>query len=446
MKKKFILFLLCIFVSSSIVTASNLTPREFAMGGAFTASVNDSNSLLYNPAGLASNNKFDLKTSVGTYNIDIIEKLVKQFEEIDAQYKSSNNEHSNNFISLNNTLNYSQYTVNDILIFLEQYQNNNGIIDSAEGLIDAINAFEQQEGIIINDFDESMVYEFEAEHGDVNLESITNIITDNMEEAINLDFLETNHLNIQSFTGTKVKNVAVGLNIINQLQSHNNDKIKSIENTLTTEGIIGYGRHLLNYGPAKISGGINLKYRQYYNHKINFDLRNIKTSLQEGNGTNYDFDLGLQAKLTNFIRVGAVVKDVLNNRNNFVGKTTDYDYNLANSTWEKSEAVEHSSKNTNSKRKYKLGASFKVPLLGVTINGDIKHRKKTNYHIGAEKNVLFNGLSIRAGAFTRDGNLKNNYYTAGLGVNLLTLRLDAAIGANEYLEEKTVTISGDLKF
>ncbi|MBO8127018.1 MAG: hypothetical protein H0Z38_07265 [Firmicutes bacterium] len=63
------------------------------------------------------------------------------------------------------------------------------------------------------------------------------------------------------------------------------------------------------------------------------------------------------------------------------------------------------------------------PGLGFTFSGDITN--KGSLHLGAEKNLFWNGLSVRAGLASFDGVQE---YRAGLGLNLLWVHLDLGVG------------------
>ena len=80
----------------------------------------------------------------------------------------------------------------------------------------------------------------------------------------------------------------------------------------------------------------------------------------------------------------------------------------------------------------RVGGSVDIPVVNARVLGDIESftsSGKSVVHLGAEKNLLFNGLSIRGGMYAPSDNEPT--YTMGLGFNLAALHFDVAVGSND---------------
>lgn len=355
-RKKYIyivLVLLLVF-ASEIVAAYELTARSFGMGGAFTAMVDDVETVLYNPAGMADDGTVGLNFSVGFsgYNIDEIDELREIGDNI----------------------------------------NNDGVLDILGGIS------------------------------------------------------SNTGLTGQVFFGGMLNTVGLAYNIRDDFLVDLDSSTYS--NELLSEGIISYGNTLLEppFDIGTLAYGFNFKLinvsRESYQVGDTID-KGTKTKTK---GNSYGFDLGTLAKVTDNLRVGFVLENILLSDISLKGEERGYSYK--DNAWN-SEVLDSSYSD-----KYelginaRLGAAFRVPLIGLTLAADIDNFFASNdgeqiYHFGLEKNLLFNALSLRAGKINGED---VNLTTFGLGLNLTGFSFDLGFGNNSKNSEKTGLLSASMNF
>lgn len=152
--------------------------------------------------------------------------------------------------------------------------------------------------------------------------------------------------------------------------------------------------------------GVNMKpvlIGEYYGTA---DLAN--TDMHSRLGSGVSSDLAFATSFTDRLRFGLVFEDVLSSI-----KYTDYDGNNVAIGPEYSEPLD---------RGIRAGVAFQ-PGFGFTFAGDIDNTGAVK--LGVEKNLFWNGLSVRGGVAKED---EGTEYRAGLGVNLAWLHLDLGVG------------------
>ncbi len=253
----------------------------------------------------------------------------------------------------------------------------------------------------------------------------------------------------QLFLGGNVNNFAI---------SHKTEKnIVNVNNKLkvedTSKNILTYGREVLTpYGDlGALSYGLNLKFLDNEIVNYNFDINeenNGEDQLTkiETSGRGIGVDTGLLLKLTDLVQVGMQIRDIYTPDYRAVQKK--YNYNIDDSQWYE---TEEETKIIPTDPELRAGASVEIPLLNARIAGDIdnftsvfNNNQKTVYHLGFEKHILLRALTLRGGYID---NSENQYYTAGLGVNLYTLEVNTALAAdNSFQDDYMFVLSGKMQF
>lgn len=237
-------------------------------------------------------------------------------------------------------------------------------------------------------------------------------------------FDDINKFEGQVFAGASLGSLALALNINNNIIV---DPFKdSVINLFESSILLGFGDKIdfsqHKYGPLNyFSYGVTGKYiRQDI---LNYDNGNNFT----GNTQNLGIDLGLKAGIFNLIDLGFMLENV------FI-HTLDVGGDIENIL--------------SPARIAKAGVAVNVPLLDITVAGDIDipflSDEDIIFRVGAEKDLFFNGITIRGGCYFTPG--KDKYYTAGLGLNLLKLHLDAGIVTSDFNENMGFSLSGNILF
>lgn len=159
----------------------------------------------------------------------------------------------------------------------------------------------------------------------------------------------------------------------------------------------------------------------------------------------YAIDLGLKARLTPWIAVGAVAHDVVHTLT-WKGKETKTtawleaggsDYKVEEEQGEPSPLT----KGVDRPMRYQVGVAVTPPLLGLTLAADLDSEEVV--HLGAEWRTLFGILALRAGYLTPlNGDELPTWYGApvrlGAGLGLPFLHLNAAAGFKSWDDLSTV--------
>ena len=201
---------------------------------------------------------------------------------------------------------------------------------------------------------------------------------------------------------------------------------------------------------ATMSVGVNLKAIAMINASANAHQTSIVTgegSMSVSSGSGFGFDIGAQAKVTPFVTVGAVIRN-LSASTNVVTKTKNITVNPDPTDPTKAVVIE--GPETETKTTYipapetGIGAGFIVPITGTLIACDLENysmpedgnlNKSASYsdtHIGIEQGLLFNTVMLRLGYFTF-GPTEDTFYTYGLGINMGPVSIGAA-AANSSLD------------
>lgn len=207
-------------------------------------------------------------------------------------------------------------------------------------------------------------------------------------------------------------------------------------------GNIGLGmdltRPILNLG--RISFGSNFKLIQRDNYEYEYDTQSGEFELvshEPTKDTELGLDMGALARVTDMVNVSLVARNM-------------------KMTLQKNDKAEVGIQLPES---LTLGGALNLPYpLALTVAADLEHRFSTEtaealdvLHVGLEKRILLNAISLRAGAYgpfqkTERAFANKITYTAGLGVNLLALHVNGAVGVSNDFQDFHTTVSGSIKF
>lgn len=159
----------------------------------------------------------------------------------------------------------------------------------------------------------------------------------------------------------------------------------------------------------------------------------------------YAIDLGLKARLTPWITVGAVAHDVVHTLT-WKGEETTTTGKLKEVTPSKYHVDEEQHRSpvtatVDRSMRYQVGVAVTPPLLGLTLAADLDSEQVV--HLGAEWRTLFGILALRAGYLTPlGGDELPSWYGApvrvGVGLGLPFLHLNAGAGFKSMDELSTV--------
>ena len=250
-----------------------------------------------------------------------------------------------------------------------------------------------------------------------------------------LEFIaEDTTLNSQLLTGVNLGNFVLAINSYNQLQQTGN----TLDSVLQAEGILGFGEKFTApfFNLGAIHYGVNLK--MLYTEEKSYNIGDWeRTSLMTGTG--FGVDTGLLIKMTDLFKVGMQVNNIFAPEYEITGQ----DLNTGDSL----------EKIITPCRTMRLGAALRIPLLGATLAADVSNislgdngeELEPTIHLGVEKNLLFNLISLRGGTYQRPDDTQ--MYTLGLGLRFLMANVNASFAASEnFTEEQMVTVSGAIRF
>lgn len=241
--------------------------------------------------------------------------------------------------------------------------------------------------------------------------------------------------NLSSFSGGILVNEEFQFNPNNLLSYRYSEKV----------GNIGLGFDLIkpfeNLGRLSLGANLKIIHRDEYQYKYDngeFVLLSENAITDQELG----LDVGALARFTDILNVSLVARNM---------KLTLKENNETSLKVNMPEAVT-------------LGAAVKVPFpINATIAADLEHYFSyvdpvgnqidavDVLHVGLEKELLLNALSLRVGAYgpfqTTERAFKDKLtYTAGLGVNILALHLNAAVGFTDNFDDLNTTLSASMKF
>ncbi|MGM0438121.1 MAG: hypothetical protein ACQEQD_07590 [Bacillota bacterium] len=279
--------------------------------------------------------------------------------------------------------------------------------------------------------------------GELSFEDVTSL-----EES----FPANTSLNAQAFAGANLKSVALSGNIRSSYDIYDDSGDKVLENNNDISAIISYGAKLASppVEVASLAYGFNIKMTQhnYNEYRLNGD----KLTQTEAKGNSIDLDFGVLAKVTDIFKVGAQIENIYSSGYDLEGEEILSSYDPGAGEWNEEESNDYSDTGKEVKRNLRVGASVEVPIIGTTVAADLENITALSqtegviYHLGLQQNLFFNLISVRAGTYGPEINGEDSTYTAGIGLNLTKLHLDAAVGSDKSGDNMSGMISGRFKF
>ncbi|MFW5992355.1 MAG: hypothetical protein ACOCQN_04110 [Halanaerobiaceae bacterium] len=265
----------------------------------------------------------------------------------------------------------------------------------------------------------------------------------------------------QALAGLGVSSLGAAVNINNKLETQVSDKEvdsreAKLSNLVTGEGIINFGQKLDSPAPEIMSLAYGVNFKLISNNLTSFQLDEETmqmTSINGATGQGLGLDAGVKARITELITLGAQVRNLWVQDYEIRGDKEIFEFNQTTGEWEEVDGEETAVIKSPARRVTRVGAAVKVPVLDATIAADLDNfplltegDQDMVLHLGLEKNILFNGISLRAGTFNPTGS-KPRLYTAGIGINLANFHLDTAV-AGDFQEKGSIgaVIGGGIKF
>ncbi|KXS41293.1 hypothetical protein SAMN04488698_103104 [Candidatus Frackibacter sp. WG12] len=243
-----------------------------------------------------------------------------------------------------------------------------------------------------------------------------------LEQFNKLDQLKDTEMSFDLMATGNFKKIGLGVLATNDF-TYNKPKLT---NMAIGQGVASWGVNLLE-PPLNIgafSMGFNVKglWSQYdsVEQNLSYDPTDPNSAPTiEGSATakGYGVDFGALAKVTDMVNLGLSIKNVTS--------TLDWEWDSATKTADLEESLP---------RTVTVGAAVKLPYpLAATVAADIESPENGEdiYHFGIEKNILFNGLSLRGGMY-KPASGGDEVITGGLGLNLAALHANLAMDSNDY--------------
>ena len=252
------------------------------------------------------------------------------------------------------------------------------------------------------------------------------------------DKLMDSSVGMQAFAGANLKSVALSGNLKSNYKITEKNGDRLLKNNNDISAIISYGSKLVSppIEVASLAYGFNIKMTQHNYNEYSYDKINTEAKkVVDADGNSIDLDFGVLAKVTDVFKVGAQIENLY---------SSGYDLE------EDSGSIYQN--DLKSKRNMRVGASFELPVVGTTLAADLENigplseSDEMIYHLGIQQNLFINLISLRAGTYGPEINGEDSIYTAGLGLNLTKLHLDAAVGTDKSGDNLSGMISGRFKF
>lgn len=264
-------------------------------------------------------------------------------------------------------------------------------------------------------------------------------LVNNLEEIDQFDGRFTSFIgaNLKSFSGSIILNEELRFDPEKMYSYRYSEKI----------GNIGLGidliKPVMNLGSVALGANFKIIQRDEYKYEfVGGEFVLINESQKPLSSQELGLDLGALVRVTDMVNLSLVSRNI---------KITLKEDN-------------ETSVNLKAPESITVGAAVKVPFpLALTVAADLEHYFATEdpvgnkidsfdiLHVGLEKNLFLKALSLRAGVYgpfqTTEKAFKDQItYTAGLGLNILSLHADLAVGASDDFEDIHTTLSASVKF
>ncbi|MFW6386500.1 MAG: hypothetical protein ACOCZM_00875 [Bacillota bacterium] len=267
---------------------------------------------------------------------------------------------------------------------------------------------------------------------DGSLES-TNLTADELEEF-------PDHLSgeAQFFAGGGLRYAALSSVMRTSLDASKEDVSGNTEAVVNSsfqrETMLTLGGELtsppLNLG--RLTLGANLKRIKKKNITYDYLLTDSGDGLVEtcGSGGTMGVDAGILAQITSALSAGLQVRNLYTPEIEMEYEEKEKEY--SDGKWVTTDSRGLEPETEAMTRSLRTGASLDLPLAEVTVAADVDNlleEEKRIYHLGVEKRLIFNVLSLRAGRIAGSG--RDPLYTAGLGLNAWKLHFDLGAGSSD---------------
>ncbi|AZR74680.1 hypothetical protein BBF96_15670 [Anoxybacter fermentans] len=250
---------------------------------------------------------------------------------------------------------------------------------------------------------------------------------------------------LTGFIGANLKKFSGGIIINEELRFNTNDAIgyRYSEKIGNIGMAVDLTRPILNLGRLSIGANFKIIQRDKYQYQYNYNSGEFELLSQTpSKSQELGLDVGALGRVTNILNVALVARNL---------KVTLKEDDQFHMSLKAPESIT-------------LGAALKLPVpFAATLAADLEHVFGTEdeagnpvdavdiLHLGLEKRLFFNALSLRAGVYgpfqTSERAFKDKLtYTAGLGLNILAFHVNGALGVSNDFENMHGTLSASVKF
>ncbi|MFW5981121.1 MAG: hypothetical protein ACOCRU_00935 [bacterium] len=249
------------------------------------------------------------------------------------------------------------------------------------------------------------------------------------QENFYQDIPDNASINSQTFFGARLDSFALSYNRRYKITAQSNSNQAEVKLFNRNEGRLSYAGRIIDppFDLGALSYGISLNLIDIDSTKYQKENNSDTYTKDRLKGSGYGLDIAIMAKVTDMLQLGYFASDLLVSDIALRGQESEYQYE--NNYWQLESQRQTSSKYSTTSTS-RLGAALQVPVLSLKLAADIDNLfaqggKGQVVHLGLEKNILFNGFSIRAGKINAED---LDYTTVGLGLNLTGFSLDTAYG------------------
>ncbi len=244
--------------------------------------------------------------------------------------------------------------------------------------------------------------------------------------------------------------VAQGRLEITRTESGSNVQVRG-EGAYAVDATLGLAAPVftLPMGSARLTLGLTGRKAQQQQMTLERTYTNPSPTYTEvserWDGQGYGADLGLLLGLSPYVQVGAKVENAFS-RFEWQGKRVQEDKYVADDqpvpNTRNEQPLDPASGPPSPERNWRAGIAVRPPVLGLLLAADIE--QDGTLHYGLEKGFLFNAVRVRVGqARPRSG---QPVTTAGLGLALGPVHVDAAAGSTDGFRTYQLGVEAGLKF
>ncbi len=263
----------------------------------------------------------------------------------------------------------------------------------------------------------------------------------------------------QALLGANFKSFGLAVNVDDKFTADSGNSSVRVENMATTEGIISLGKRLtsppLNLGTLLF--GVNFKVirTDYAKYKLEYNENNWdnpdqnRTTEVIADDNSLGVDVGALARVTDLVTIGVQIRNLWAQDYTLKDEAEVYEFN--GTSWV-GPITEKFTKKDSPDRVMRVGASAYIPVINTTVAADVNNvplltedDRESVVHFGFEKNLFWNGISLRGGTFKPEDSLR--VYTVGLGLNLWVFHVDMAAASDDGFDDSVGgVVAANVKF